>query len=430
MSYNPGMRTVRCGLALGVALAVAALQSAAQDASPTLTTLYSFSGGADGGNPNSGVVIGPRGVLYGTTYGGGANGYGTVYALTPPASESGAWTETVIHNFASGNDGQHPNAGLVIGEGGVVYGTTTYGGDLSCTNGCGTVFSLNPPASPGGSWTETVIHPFTGTDGAYPYSTPVVGPAGVLYGTCYSGGTGLVGTAYSLTPPSSQGGLWTETMLHDFLGGSDGAFPFAGLTVGHGGVLYGATAGGGTSLNWGTIYSLTPPASSGGAWTKTTLYAFLGPTAGDGGAPEAPPVPGSNGVLYGDTSAGTFYGDSAPGGTAYSLTPSASGAAWTESVLYRFTRSAKGKSPYGRLIASPGGLLFGTAPYGADWGNGVAFVLRPPASSGSDWTEIILHSFTGGSDGANPVGGLAGGSGGVFFGTTMNGGTSGAGTVY
>jgi hypothetical protein len=289
------------------------------------------------------------------------------------------------------------------------------------------------PSSPGGEWTETLIHTFTGGDGSYPYSTPVIGPKGVLFGTCEYGGAG-VGTAYSLTPPSSPGGPWTEATIHNFGAGSDDAYPFAGLTLGPGGVLYGATAGGGTSLNWGTVYSLTTPASAGGSWTKATLYAFLGPGANDGGAPEAPPILRS-GVLYGTTSGGTFYGDYSTAGTAYSLTaPTAPGGEWTESVLYHFSSESSGNSPYAPLLALPSGVLLGTAPYNffcSGCGvSGVAFALHPPASPGGAWTETVLHTFTGGSDGGNPMGSLVPGGGSVLYGTTTSGGASGGGTAY
>ncbi|MGC9946694.1 MAG: choice-of-anchor tandem repeat GloVer-containing protein [Bryobacteraceae bacterium] len=237
--------------------------------------------------------------------------------------------------------------------------------------------------------------------------------------------------AYSLTPPASPGGSWTETTIHSFGSGSDGAYPYAGFTMAARDVLYGATTGGGTSLNWGTVYSLTPPASAGGSWTKATLYEFLGPVANDGGGPYAPPVAGRGGILYGDTTAGTFHGDSSPKGTAYSLTPPAlPGGAWTESVLFTFKKSSGGNSPYAPLIAKSSGVLYGTAAYGYTHGYGTVFALHPPNSAGGAWTESVLHSFSGGDDGANPLGGLALGTDGVYFGTTQSGGTSGAGVIY
>jgi hypothetical protein len=138
----------RRALTLGVTLAIAAFQAVAQDASPKLTVLYSFSDYSVG--PTAGLTVDSRSVLYGTTYNGGTNTSGAVFALLPPTSGGGSWTYKALHNFGSGNDGAFPHSGVVISEGGVLYGTTTYGGGTSCTFGCGTVYSLTPPASPGG----------------------------------------------------------------------------------------------------------------------------------------------------------------------------------------------------------------------------------------------------------------------------------------
>lgn len=161
--------------------------------------LYSFRGSSsgpsvDGANPVSKLVVGANGVLFGTTQDGGAAGAGTIFSLTPPASPGGKWTEVVIYNFQTDfsgkGDGTYPSAAVVIGSGGVLYGTTIYGGNNSfCSGvGCGTVFSLTPPASPSGQWTETVLHVFSGSDGAYPYGDVVIGNGGVLYGTTEFGG--------------------------------------------------------------------------------------------------------------------------------------------------------------------------------------------------------------------------------------------------
>jgi uncharacterized repeat protein (TIGR03803 family) len=134
------------GTLLAALLAFTAL-TGAQTSRPTLTTLYKFPGGGDGANPNAGVT-GSDGVLYGTTFYGGTANNGTVFSLTPPTTSGGAWTETVLHNFTGGtSDGANPYSGVVIGEGGVLYGTTFYAGTGSCNflgSGCGIVFSLTP----------------------------------------------------------------------------------------------------------------------------------------------------------------------------------------------------------------------------------------------------------------------------------------------
>jgi uncharacterized repeat protein (TIGR03803 family) len=162
-----------------------------------------------GSNPEAGVAIGSGGVLYGTTTGGGPSGNGLVYSLTPPASPGGAWTHTVLHNFTCGSDGCVLfGAGVAIGSGGVLYGATVNGGTgiVACPAGCGTVFSLTPPAAAGGPWTETVLHNFTGgKDGALPYASPVIErQTGVLFGTTGDGGVAPgrsgYGTVFGLQP--------------------------------------------------------------------------------------------------------------------------------------------------------------------------------------------------------------------------------------
>jgi len=205
-------------------------------------------------------VIGSGGVLYGTASTGGTL-YGVAFSLAPPASPGGAWTYDVLHDFVGGSDGAFPQGNLVIGSGGVLYGTTDTGG----TSDQGTVFSLTPPASSGGSWTERVLYSFAGgSDGAIPLAGVAIAPGGILVGTTEYGGTGACavaaftgcGTVFKLIPPSSPGGSWTESLLHTFMG-ADGAFPEGGLVIASGGVLYGSTHDRGTG-HAGTVFSLTP----------------------------------------------------------------------------------------------------------------------------------------------------------------------------
>jgi uncharacterized repeat protein (TIGR03803 family) len=252
---------------------------------------------------------------------------GSMSTLSPPAPESGEpWTQTVLYTGLT-----YPNA-IVFGDDGTLYGTT-YGGGVDGSNcgsiGCGTVYSLTPPATPGGAWTETTLYNFTGSggDGDFPAAGVVIGPNGVLYGTTLGGGTGGCaglpfpgcGTVFSLIPPASPGGAWTERVLYRFIGGSDGANPSTGLAMGSHGVLYGTTANTGNGscqfvgAGCGTVFSLTAPASAGGAWTETTLYAFSGE---DGDQPSSLVI-GRNGVLYGTT----ISGGASNAGTVFSLAP-------------------------------------------------------------------------------------------------------------
>jgi uncharacterized repeat protein (TIGR03803 family) len=222
MGWN--MRTLRQTLTIGVAFfASLVCISHSEDLTtrPTLTRLYSFNGGpSDGANPAAALSV-AGGVLVGTTTSGGVGcvpvGCGTVFSLTPPTSPGGSWTEAVLYSFTGiSGDGANPYGGIVSGAGGALYGTTAYGG---CA-GCGTVFSLTPPESPNRPWVETVLHSFTGSpnDGSGPSAGVVIGGGGVLYGTTEYDGALNAGTVYSLTPPASPGSTWTESVLHNFTG--------------------------------------------------------------------------------------------------------------------------------------------------------------------------------------------------------------------
>ena len=158
--------------------------------------------------PEGPLAISSTGVLYGTTLSGGSTtcfqkepqtGCGTVYQLTPPASPRGTWTESVLYKFTDGTDGGYPVAGVAIGAGGALFGTTAYGGTGSCEESCGTVFQLLPPTTPGGTWTESAIYSFAaGTPGGGAI-TVIAGPAGVLYGIS-GGGAHSQGQAFELAP--------------------------------------------------------------------------------------------------------------------------------------------------------------------------------------------------------------------------------------
>lgn len=466
---------------------------AAAQTPPALTTLYTFPSPASpaGGTNPLGLVIGSGGVLYGTTQSGGAAGYGTVFRLTPPASPGGTWTETVLYSFTGGSDGEAP-AGVAIGNGGALYGTT-YQGGIGCTfgGGCGTVFSLTPPAGAAsgtvGAWAKSILYSFTdyGGDGAGPMTGVVIGGGGVLYGTTQSGGTSGNGTVFSLTPPQGggSGGVWTESVLYSFAASRGGASP-TGLVIGAAGVLYGATTSAGTGtgpdcLGCGMVFRLTPPASSGGAWTESALYNFT--DGADGGGPTGVAL-GSAGVLYGTTNVGGASGN----GTVFSLTPPAGPGAWTERVLYNFPAGTFDVSPPNSpVVVGSGGVLYGTAgtggpgnfggvfsltpppggpsAAGGTWtesvlyslnggglrtapevaignggviystGFGNVYSLTPPKSAGGAWTASVLYNFTGSGPGIGILSGVVIGTGGVLYGTTQGGGTgcpAGCGTVF
>jgi uncharacterized repeat protein (TIGR03803 family) len=220
----------------------------------TETILHSFNNG-QGAYPEGGAILDANGVLYGTTYGGGLHGEGVIYRLTPPAAAGGAWNYRVLHAFTAGPDGASPRGALVLHGSGVLYGTTTRGGAY----GGGTVFELVSPAVAGGAWTENVIYSFgsaTGDDGD-PSASVIFGSAGNIFGTTIAGGAANGGAVFQLTAPSSPGGDWTETILHSFGEGNakDGSSPSSGVILKNG-VLYGVTQSGGT-VGEGTVYAVT-----------------------------------------------------------------------------------------------------------------------------------------------------------------------------
>jgi uncharacterized repeat protein (TIGR03803 family) len=157
--------------------------------------LHDFGAIGDGAVPGVGALtLDSAGNLYGTTGGGGATGYGTVFKLTP--QPDGHWKETILHNFTGGAQGVQPAAGVVMDKARNFYGTTTAGGDPNC--GCGVVYKLSPGSNR--KWIYTVLHRFTGYDGAGPNANLILDDKGNLYGTTTTGGAGGYGVAFELTP--------------------------------------------------------------------------------------------------------------------------------------------------------------------------------------------------------------------------------------
>jgi len=409
--------------------------------------IYLFKGAADSGEPYAGLLADSSGNLYGTTS-GNAMDCGTVFELSPPAAGSGVWTQSVLYAFnCYGNNTGSPWASLVMDTKGNLYGTTfSYNG--------GTAFELSPPATQGGAWTHTVLHTFNGgsADGGGPYASLTLDVAGNLYGTtqigghtnpgCPSGGCGVV---FELSPPSVSGGSWTETILHLF-SGKDGRVPAAGVTIGKGGALFGTTFYGGASFSqadygFGSVFRLLPPAVKGGLWKEDVLYSFTG--AGDGGYPAANLAFDPKGNLFGTAygtetslSVGCFL--SSDGGSVFELTPpAASGGAWTEKTLYAFSDGPDGGNPYAGITFDKFGNLYGTTASNSS-GCGSIYQLTPPSTSGGTWTESVLYIFSGGIDGGEPASNLIFGPGNALYGTTSSGGNEcqliegviGCGTVF
>jgi len=255
----------------------------------------------------------------------------------------------------------------------------------------------------------TVIHTFTGPDGAYPHSTPTLDSHGNLYGTTYHGGPMGRGLVYEL---AHINGSWILHPLHNFTGQSDGADPRAGVTFGPDGALFGTTQDSDVPHVYGTLFNVRRPANSVCMvalcpWIETTLHSFAGPEGADS---MAGVVFDSQGNLYGTTHDGGTYSY----GTVYKATLSEG--AWNVSVLYSFhpvIGGNDGYEPLAGVVLDSAGNLYGTTSQGGAYGWGTVFELSP---SEGGWTETILHSFT--ERGACPEGGLAFDRAGNLYGGT------------
>jgi uncharacterized repeat protein (TIGR03803 family) len=196
------------------------------------------------------VIADSKGNLFGTTETDGEFNNGVVFQLTSPSDGSSDFQETPILAF-NVTDGAQPVANLLMLNGSL-YGVTFQGGQF----GQGVVFQLAPPAQPGGAWTETVLHSFSGgTDGGEPQTGLVSDGKGGFFGTASQGGNTGNGNFFHLMPPAEQGGTWTLTPLHQFAGGNDGSVP-SGELLKRGDTIFGTTLGGAGGP--GTVYEIIP----------------------------------------------------------------------------------------------------------------------------------------------------------------------------
>lgn len=428
----------------GLALAFApesALPQIWQTNSPTGATLYAFKGAPDGSGPAATLLVDKRGMIFGTTAGGGTSkaclgGCGTVFTLTPHGSD---YVETTIYSFggASNHDGEFPLGGLTEDASGALYGTTEFqGGGSGCQGlGCGIVYKLTPTRT---GYAESVLYVFAGgADGEDPTGNVIIDAAGALYGTTVGGGYKearcapvTCGTVFKLTP--APGGGYTERVIHRFKGGKDGGLPYGGLIEDAAGALFGTTSTGGggcSSFTCGTVFKLAPVGALGrSGYRKTTIHAFRG-GANDGAQPLAGLVADAGGSLYGTTryGGGTPCAENAGCGTVFKLI--AAGAGFTESVIYDFrpsTEPSDGIFPQSPVVVGRGGTVYGTTLSGGSGprgGDGIVFSLTPLRSGG--YGETILLQFKGLTDGQSPMAGLAVDAHGKLFGTTDSGGSSG-----
>lgn len=263
--------------------------------STVLTPLIDFTG-TNGLNPNCTLVQGTDGNFYGTAEIGGTNGvvpfggYGTIFKMSPDSTV--LWTISL-----DSTNGDTPEAALVEGKDGAFYGTAAFGGTRG---GYGTIFRVTP------SGTVTLLYSFCGGyNGSYPNAGLVQGPDGYLYGTTFYGGTNGLGTVYKVSTNGVFKSLYSFGAVVDANGNQlDGAQPFAGLAVGSDGTLYGVTEFGGTYVNEngdtdGILFKMTPDG------VPTTLHVFTG--GDDGRNPDSRPALGPDGNLYGTAGWGGQY---------------------------------------------------------------------------------------------------------------------------
>jgi uncharacterized repeat protein (TIGR03803 family) len=386
---------------------------AAVIASPaqTFTTLASFDG-TNGASSYAGLVQGTNGNFYGTTLGGGTNGEGTVFDITP------AGKLTTLYNFCSQpncSDGAGPR-GLILAANGNLYGITSYqeAGNL------GTIFEITPAGK------LTTIYRFCSQpecdDGILPSSLLQASNEN-FYGTTSNGGTNGTGTVFELTP---KGKL---TTLHTFSyegSDTDGNYPL-GLVQATDGNLYGTTFEGGPSPDCttlsgcGTVFEMTPTGN------LTTIYSFCSKAnCSDGALPTGGFIQASNKNFYGTTGDGgangcpTYAGGC---GTIFQITP-----AGKLTTIYSFcsqTKCTDGENPSG-LMQGTNGNFYGVAAGGTNNG-GTVFELT---TKGELTTLYNFCSQTGCTDGAAPIAGVLQGTDGILYGTTAGGGTDNDGVVF
>lgn len=332
------------------------------------------------------------------------------------AAQPAAATEKTLHNFKGGSDGVAPYAPVIDDSAGNLYGTTYGGGGgtdcRASLQGCGTVYRISKDG------TETVLHAFAGgCDGAYPHSGLVSDASGNMYGTTQTGGTcnseDGFGTVYKIAPDG------TESVLYAFQNNGDGLIPSGGLALDSVGNLYGTASDGSTcgSFGCGVVFEVTPQGA------ETVLYAFQG--GSDGAGPFGGVIRDNAGNLYGTTFTGGGTGCNGFGcGTVFKLAPNG-----TESVLYAFQGGSDGEAPTTGVVEDSAGNFYGTTIAGGTGVEGTVFKVAP------NGTETVLYSFLESGGGYAPQAGVILDGAGNLYGTTFDGGDAhchggGCGVVF
>jgi uncharacterized repeat protein (TIGR03803 family) len=376
--------------------------------------IYSYTDGADGASPAASFIADAAGNLYSTTFAGGTANQGTVFRLAP-----GGRAPKVLYSFTGGDDGAQPSATPLMDGQGNLYGTTSAGGKA----GLGTVFKLAPDG------TETVLYSFAGGagDGAVPMAGLVADRHFNLYGTTQAGGYSNYGTVFEVTRDGR------EKTLHVF-GGSpgDGAYPIASAALDRAGNLYVTTLGGGIQSNYcgigcGTVVKVVPKAI---APAGESVIHFFQPDSADGTNPGGNLVMDGSGNLLGTTTLAGSSNCIAGGGCGVVFKLSRNGNGYTETVVYAFQGGADGATSYSGLIKGGAGNFYGTtfdggvnkgASPACNFGNVGCGTVYEITAAGK---ERVIHRFDGTpKDGANPQGNLYLSHAGVFYGTTVAGGT-------
>jgi hypothetical protein len=397
-----------------IVLAVCLLLAPAAWAGSRYKVLHTFGSGQDGSVPSGPLLLDSRGYLYGVTRGGpGQYGYGVAFALTPQAH--GMWKELILHTFTGGADGAFPDSGLVLDRAGNLHGTVQgdirpdvggvfelsrnatgwvntmlYSGNVgqgiasdklgnlygemgSGQYKYGAIAELSPGASADG-WVYTPLYSLSFTDGYALPAPPIWGGKGNLFGTTTFGGITKppcydsrgCGIAFEMTP--SKDGTWTYHILHRFGSyTSDGLAPYGGLVMDTSGNFYGTTQGGGI-YGYGTAFKLT---FAKGHWKKTAVYDF--PDLPNG-LPDSTLVLDKAGNLYGAAGGGKQGCGPYTCGFILKLTPQSNGT-WKYNVIHKFS-GPDGNFPVGVVVDSKG-KLFGTTANGGTYNSGVAFEITP-----------------------------------------------------
>ncbi len=356
------------------------------------------------------------GNFYGSMADGGTNvgtsGTGEIYELTPTVAVGGAvqYQFHALYIFP-GPDGNTPVASLTLGSDGNLYGTTS-GGTYGANP---SVFAYDPVTG-----ATTILGTFTGTDIAAPDGKLVEAAPGVFLGTAQGGGSAGYGAIFRLavaTDPNTGALSGTITSLYSFPDTASGSGPHAGLTKGPDGRFYGTTAAGGITnsgafyYGYGTLYAYDPVAN-----TVTTLVDFNGP---NGASPLAELTLGTDGNFYGTTQTGGSGNAFGGAGTLFQFNPVTN--ALTTLVIFN---SKNGGEPTAALLEASDGNFYGTTTQGGDFNDGTLFQFTP--STGVLTTLLSFNEDTGGT----PEGPLIQAPDGDFYGTTNEGGPTGDGTAF